>query len=122
MSLIRKIILITSLVFLLIVTDTQHSWAISISVEQPVIMSLFGKSKAAAKDLEGKTQENLGKITGNNQEQVMGKAKQVESKAGEAANNVQELVDNVGRKTKNNSKELEKSVRKGADNIKAKVS
>ena len=122
MSLIRKILLITSLVLLLIVTDTQHSWAISLSVEQPVIMNLFGKSKAAAKDLEGKTQENLGKITRNKKDQVMGKAKQVESKAGEAANNVQELVDNVAYDTKNNSKELEKSVSKGEENIKAKIS
>jgi uncharacterized protein YjbJ (UPF0337 family) len=111
MSLIRKIILIASLVFLLIVTDNQHSWAISISVERPVIMNLFGKSKAAAKDVEGKTQENLGKITGNNKAQVEGKAKQVESKAGEAANNVQELVENVGRNIENL-----------ADNIKANVS
>lgn len=35
--------------------------------------------KAGAKDLEGKTQEAIGNVTGDRKDQVVGKAKQVES-------------------------------------------
>lgn len=36
--------------------------------------------EAVAKNIEGKTQETMGKITGNGKDKRMGKAKQVESK------------------------------------------
>lgn len=44
-------------------------------------VSLEGRAKAVAKNVEGKAQETMGNITGNSQDQFMGKAKQVESQA-----------------------------------------
>ncbi len=56
-------------------------------------MGLDDKAKAAAKDLEGKTQEAVGKMTNNHEGQAKGKAKQAEAK-------------------------IQKSVEKGKDNVK----
>jgi uncharacterized protein YjbJ (UPF0337 family) len=51
--------------------------------------------KAGANDLEGKTQEAIGNVTGDRKDQVVGKAKQVESKTRnlmeDAKDKVQEL-------------------------------
>lgn len=55
-------------------------------------MGLDDKAKAAAKDLEGKAQEAVGKMTGNNEAQVKGKAKQVESEARKAGEQVKDGV------------------------------
>lgn len=56
-------------------------------------MSLDDKAKGIAKDLEGKTQEAVGKMTDNQENQAKGKAKQAEAK-------------------------VQKSVEKGKDNVK----
>ncbi|WP_324282597.1 hypothetical protein VKI22_03000 [Cyanobacterium aponinum UTEX 3221] len=42
-------------------------------------LNLKGHSKAVTKNIEGKTQETIGNITGDLNGQVMGKAKQTES-------------------------------------------
>lgn len=55
-------------------------------------MGLDDKAKAAAKDLEGKAQEAVGRMTGNNEAQVKGKAKQVESEARKAGEQVKDSV------------------------------
>jgi uncharacterized protein YjbJ (UPF0337 family) len=55
-------------------------------------MKLKGRAKATAKNLEGKAQEAKGNITGDRQDQVIGKAKQVES---QARNVVEDIKDNV---------------------------
>ncbi len=115
MILIRKILLVTSLVLLLIATDVKGSWAVSFSDQQPVILNIFGNAK---KDMEGKTQENIGKMTGNKKDQAIGKAKQVESKA---AQNTQDTVSDLTDKVKGKAKDIKNSMRKGADEIKARV-
>ncbi len=88
MSLIRKIFLITSLVFLLIVTDTQHSWAVSLSVQQPVIMNLLGNPKATMRDIEAKTQKATDVSIDNPNYQPGGKTKQVEKQEYEASKDI----------------------------------
>lgn len=42
-------------------------------------MQLKGRAKAVTKNIEGKTQEAVGNVTGNTGDQMMGKAKQAES-------------------------------------------
>jgi uncharacterized protein YjbJ (UPF0337 family) len=42
-------------------------------------MSLEDKAKAVAKNLEGKAQEAVGKVTGDKTDELAGKAKQVEA-------------------------------------------
>lgn len=53
-------------------------------------MSLKGRAKAVTKNIEGKLQEAAGNITGNSKDQVMGKAKQVES---QVRNTAEDLKD-----------------------------
>ncbi len=42
-------------------------------------MSIEDRAKATAKDVEGKLQEGAGKLTGNQEAQAKGKAKQAEA-------------------------------------------
>jgi uncharacterized protein YjbJ (UPF0337 family) len=67
-------------------------------------------------DLEGKTQETMGNITGNRKDQMMGKAKQFE---GQVRNSAEDLKDNMeltGR-TKAVSKNIEGKAQEAKGNI-----
>jgi uncharacterized protein YjbJ (UPF0337 family) len=55
-------------------------------------MSLEDKVKATAKNVEGKAQEALGKVTGDPEDQAAGKAKQAESNVRHAAEDVKDEV------------------------------
>jgi uncharacterized protein YjbJ (UPF0337 family) len=52
-----------------------------------------GRVKAGAKDFEGKTQESIGNVTGNQGDRLTGKAKQVEPKV---RNAVEDVKDKAG--------------------------
>ncbi|CAN1210364.1 hypothetical protein TUMEXPCC7403_09225 [Tumidithrix helvetica PCC 7403] len=70
----------------------------------------FGKAKAVTKDIEGKTQEAIGNITGDPKDQVMGKVKQAESKVRNAAENAKD-------RTKAVTKNVEGKVQEAVGNI-----
>ncbi|MEA5573089.1 CsbD family protein [Calothrix sp. UHCC 0171] len=55
-------------------------------------MSLEDRAKATAKNIEGKAQEALGKVTGDPKDQAEGKAKQAES---QVRHGVEDIKDNV---------------------------
>jgi uncharacterized protein YjbJ (UPF0337 family) len=55
-------------------------------------MSLEDKAKATAKNIEGKAQEALGKVTGDPEDQAKGKAKQAEGQVRHAAEDVKDEV------------------------------
>jgi uncharacterized protein YjbJ (UPF0337 family) len=55
-------------------------------------MSIEDRAKATAKNLEGKAQEILGKVTGDPKDEAEGKAKQAESKVRHAAEDVKDEV------------------------------
>lgn len=55
-------------------------------------MSLEERAKAAAKNIEGKAQDAMGDLTGNVQDQVEGKAKQVEANARNAKEDIKDEV------------------------------
>jgi len=58
-------------------------------------MSIQDKAKAAVKNVEGKIQETIGNVTGDSQDQLEGKAKQVEATARDKAADVGERIDNA---------------------------
>lgn len=58
-------------------------------------MKLKGRTKAVTKNIEGKSQEAIGKATGNRNDQVAGKAKQAESQARNAVEDVKDAVQNI---------------------------
>ncbi|MBD2019668.1 CsbD family protein [Leptolyngbya sp. FACHB-36] len=55
-------------------------------------MSLEERAKATAKNVEGKIQDAVGNVTGDPQDQVEGKAKQVEGNARHAKEDIKDDV------------------------------
>lgn len=54
-----------------------------------------GRTKAIQKNAEGKTQEGIGKVTGNRQDQFEGQAKQLESNVRNAVEDVKDSVNGL---------------------------
>ncbi len=81
------------------------SWAITSTqvVTQPQIRiatvyqdePLINRAQAAQKDVEGQVQEAIGKVTGNRKDQVMGRAKQVESQVMNAIEDVKDQFRDI---------------------------
>jgi uncharacterized protein YjbJ (UPF0337 family) len=55
-------------------------------------MSIEDRAKAVAKNLEGKAQEALGKVTGDPKDEAAGKAKQAEAKVRNTAEDIKDEV------------------------------
>jgi uncharacterized protein YjbJ (UPF0337 family) len=55
-------------------------------------MSLEDRAKAAAKNVEGKVQEAVGKVTGDPKDQAEGKAKQAESQVRHTVEDAKDTV------------------------------
>ncbi|AIE74174.1 MULTISPECIES: CsbD family protein [unclassified Synechocystis] len=95
-----------TLTVILLVTVTfsfgaEKSWATMpitelINSTQPQIATM-NRINAMSKDVEGKTQEAIGNLTGDPKNQMMGKAKQVQSQAMNAAEDVKESTELKGR-------------------------
>ena len=59
----------------------------------PLAAATAGRVKAAAKEFEGKTQESIGNVTGNQGDRLAGKGKQVEAKI---RNGVEDVKEKAG--------------------------
>ena len=55
-------------------------------------MSTEDRAKATAKNIEGKSQEAMGNITGDTEDQAEGKAKQTEAEARHTVENAKDKV------------------------------
>ena len=55
-------------------------------------MSTEDRAKATGKNIEGKAQEAMGKVTGNKEDQAKGKAKQAEASAQHAVEDGKDAV------------------------------
>ncbi|PSB29523.1 CsbD family protein [Stenomitos frigidus] len=97
----RKFLLTISMAFLLSTAITfgfasENSWAatpLTLRMSQPhTQIAAMNRAKAVTKNIEGKAQEMIGNITGDPKDQVMGKAKQVESQARHAAEDVKDSM------------------------------
>ncbi|CAK6699855.1 CsbD family protein [Synechococcus sp. CBW1107] len=71
----------------------QASGALTLSSSRLPLAATAGRVKAGAKDFEGKTQESIGNITGNQGDRLAGKAKQAEAKV---RNAVEDVKDKAG--------------------------
>jgi uncharacterized protein YjbJ (UPF0337 family) len=63
------------------------SWAIKMSIEE--------RAKALGKDVQGKAQEALGDLTGDQKQRLEGKAKQIESDAINKKEDAKDAVKDV---------------------------
>ena len=68
--------------------SAQASGAFTLSASTLPMAATTGRVKAGAKDFEGKTQESIGRVTGNKGDRLAGKAKQAEA-------NVRNAVEDV---------------------------
>jgi uncharacterized protein YjbJ (UPF0337 family) len=71
----------------------QASGAFTIHTSVFPLAATAGRTKAAAKEFEGKTQESIGNVTGNQGDRLAGKAKQAEAKV---RNAVEDVKDKAG--------------------------
>jgi uncharacterized protein YjbJ (UPF0337 family) len=55
-------------------------------------IAIMERVKSTAKDLEGKTQEAIGNVTGDAENQIIGKAKQAEADSRRATENIKEGI------------------------------
>jgi uncharacterized protein YjbJ (UPF0337 family) len=58
-------------------------------------MSIENRTKAAAKNVEGKLEEAVGDLTGNREAQAKGKAKQVEANIRNATEDVKDEIKRI---------------------------
>jgi uncharacterized protein YjbJ (UPF0337 family) len=58
-------------------------------------MQLQGRAKAVTKNIEGKAQEAMGKVTGNLGDQMAGSAKQLESQARNTVEDLKEMTQDM---------------------------
>ena len=72
---------------------TTSSWAATL----PTQIATMNRVEAMTKDIEGKAQEAIGNITGDPKDQMMGKAKQVESQARNTAEDIKDKMELKGR-------------------------
>ena len=63
-------------------------------------MGLTNRIKATAKNIEGKVQEVVGDVTGNQDAQLEGKAKQAEAQVGHTIENVKDEAKKILDKAK----------------------
>ena len=76
-----------------LIAPAQASGAFTLSASRLPLAATAGRVKAGAKDFEGKTQESIGNITGNQGDRLAGKAKQAEAKV---RNAVEDVKDKAG--------------------------
>jgi uncharacterized protein YjbJ (UPF0337 family) len=87
------------------------------SPSSPANLAVTGRVEAAAKDIEGKTQEAVGRVTGDRQDQLMGQAKQVESQARSAVEDVKDGIDGVSERAKAASDIVEGKAQEAMGNV-----
>ncbi len=73
--------------------QVQASEGFSFAAKPLPLAATAGRVKAGAKDIEGKTQESIGKVTGDKGDRIAGKAKQTEAKV---RNGVENVKDKAG--------------------------
>ena len=85
---------------------TTNSWAATLPTQSQTQIASMNRAKAVTKNIEGKAQEAIGNMTGDPKDQMMGKAKQVESQARNTAEDIKDKMKLKGR-TKAVTKNIE---------------
>jgi uncharacterized protein YjbJ (UPF0337 family) len=126
---IRRFLITTGLAAMLAVTiafdfGTAESWAATslpqlISAPQTQLASM-NRVEAITKNLEGKAQEAIGNVTGDPKDQMMGKAKQVESQARHAAEDVKDKSQETAKSVTKTAKSVAKAVEDKAKAVRSK--
>jgi len=78
-------------------------------------MSTENRAKAAAQNVEGKIQEVAGAVTGDSQDEAMGKAKQAVAKV---RSGIEDIKDNIADKAIDVADKLQEGVEHAKDRLK----
>ncbi len=122
---IRRFVVTMILTIMLAITiafdfGTTNSWAATLPTQSQTQIASMNRAKAVTtKDIEGKAQEAIGNITGDPKDQMMGKAKQVESQARNAAEDIKDQMKLKGRAkavTKNIEGKAQEAIGKATGN------
>jgi uncharacterized protein YjbJ (UPF0337 family) len=88
--------------------------ALDIYYQGVILMSFQEKAKAAAKNIEGKAQDAIGQVTGDDLDRLEGKAKQGEAKLRNAAADIKDKASEV-------AEGIKERVQATAQNVSGKV-
>lgn len=77
-------------------------------------MSIEERAKAASQNAEGKGQELIGKVTGSNDDEAAGKAKQTAAKVRDGVEDAKDKVAEV-------AQDIGDKIRDGVDNVKREM-
>jgi uncharacterized protein YjbJ (UPF0337 family) len=84
-------------------------------------MSIEDRAKAVATTIEGKGQEVVGAVTGNSQDELIGKAKQAEGKARDGVEDLKDRASDLGEKAREGLEDAKDSIVDKAKQLGAKV-
>ena len=84
-------------------------------------MSIEDRTKAVATTVEGKGQEVVGAVTGNSQDELIGKAKQAEGKARDGVENLKDKANDLGEKVRDGLEDAKDSIVDKAKQLGSKV-
>ncbi len=92
------VMLATAITFGFGSTDSWAATSLTQLISQPQIqIATMNRVEAITKNIEGKAQEAIGKMTGDPKDQIMGKAKQAESQARNVAEDTKDKMNLKGR-------------------------
>lgn len=82
--------------------SSASSWAsiLPMSPNPSTYLASTGRAEAFAKGAEGRTQEAIGNVTGDRQDQLMGQAKQVESQARNVIEDAKDGLEGLSERAK----------------------
>lgn len=97
---------------------TTRAWAATLSapLASQTQLATMNRAEAMAKNLEGQAQEAMGNITGDSQDKIMGKAKQVESQIRNAAEDMKDEIQ-LSDRAKAVAKNVEGKIQETAGNV-----
>ncbi|RMF68146.1 MAG: CsbD family protein [Cyanobacteria bacterium J069] len=119
LSVILTIMLSATVMFSTTFSSVQAATAASQVATQPQIQPqivAMNRAEAVTKNLEGKAQEAIGNVTGDRQDQLMGKAKQAESQARHIVEDVKDQAQLKGR-AKAVAKDIEGKAQEAIGNV-----
>ncbi len=110
-------ILSFTLVFGLAVKNSSAEQSLTLLVNYPhTAIATMESVRSSSKELEGKTQEAIGNITGDAKNQIIGKAKQAEAEARKVTENIKDGVK-LPERVKANAENLEGKTQEAFGNL-----
>ena len=110
---ISTLMLVATIVFNV---GTTSAWAAPAPFTTQPQLATMNRAEAMAKSVEGQAQEAMGNVTGNSQDQIRGKAKQVEAQMRNASEDMKDEIQ-LSDRAKAAAKNVEGKIQETAGNL-----